>query len=187
MNTEHAGNVGEESVRAILRELRGSVMSGFIRSNNLKLDGQSFQIDFLVLVPSIGLVNIEVKNWKGTVKATSSKKWQQEINTADKHYVNEFNNASMQALRTSGLLMQTLERERLNNWPIRSLVVFTNENAKVLRAKNKLAPQTDIILKHMLPNWFKDNARKDMTFNFSRGEFNQIKSCLVEHTQPYAA
>ncbi|MEL7308849.1 MAG: nuclease-related domain-containing protein, partial [Pseudomonadota bacterium] len=146
-----------------------------------------FQFLTSMLTSPIDGTSTKKSIWKGTVKATSSKKWQQEINTADKHYVNEFNNASMQALRTSGLLMQTLERERLNNWPIRSLVVFTNENAKVLRAKNKLAPQTDIILKHMLPNWFKDNARKDMTFNFSRGEFNQIKSCLVEHTQPYAA
>lgn len=183
---EKAGNFGEEQVRELLRELKGSQISGFIRTNNLKLDKHNFQIDFLLFVPSIGLVNLEVKNWRGVIKATADK-WYQEISTPNKEYVNEFNNASKQVLRSSSLIMQTLEREKLNNWPIRSLVVFTNESAKVLRAKNAFSPQTDIILKDMIPNWIKDNARNDAVFNFSKEHFDNVKECLVKYTEPYAA
>jgi hypothetical protein len=79
MDTSVIGNIGEEAVRDVLRTIKGTLVSGFIRSNNIVYYGKNFQLDFIVFVPKIGLVVIEVKKWKGTVKATSNDKWSQEV------------------------------------------------------------------------------------------------------------
>jgi hypothetical protein len=181
MNPNTAGDIGEESVREVLRGLKGKAISGFIRSNNIFYYGKNFQLDFLAFVPKIGLVVIEVKNWKGTVKATSEGKWVQEVG----QYINEYGNASNQALRTSGLLLQILEKAKINKWPIRPVVVFANEKAKILKAKEPLAPQTDIILKSMLGKWIEENSLDEVFYSFTDLEFSSVKEIIKEHSQNY--
>lgn len=106
VTTTEIGNLGEEMLRDELQKLQGKQTAGFIRTKNIIYFGKNFQIDFLIFVPKIGLVVAEVKNWKGTVKATSQDKWIQEVYTSK----NEFGNASQQVLRTSGLVLQILEK-----------------------------------------------------------------------------
>ncbi len=185
MTRAEAGNIGEEQVREVLRELKGTLISGFIRSNNLNCNKQNFQLDFLVFIPNIGLTVLEIKNWKGTVKATSKNEWIQEIEANNNRYENKLGNASSQVLRTSALLMQMLEKEKTNKWPIRPLVVFVNDKAKILKAKNSNAPQTDIILKSMLPAWIKDNSLDEVNYNFRESEFKKIKSIIQKYTVEY--
>jgi len=185
MTRAEAGNIGEEQVREVLRELKGTLISGFIRSNNLKCDLKNFQFDFLTLIPSIGLVVLEVKHWKGTIKATGNQQWKQEIDTPKKTFKNELPNASTQAIRTSGLLMQLLEKEKMNKWPIRPLVVFSNSKSTILKGKDDHAPQTDIILKSMIPAWIKDNSIDDVNYNFRAHDFKQVKSIIQKYTAEY--
>lgn len=187
MTKKEAGNIGEEAVREVLRSLKGTLINGFIRSNNLKCNGQNFQLDFLAFIPSIGLVVIEVKNWKGTIKATSNKEWIQEIETSNNKYENTLGNASTQVLRASALLMQMLEKEKVNKWPIRPLVVFTNADAKIMKGKNTQAPQTDIALTSMLPRWIENNSIDEAKYKFSQTEFNQVKTIIQKHTSSYEA
>jgi len=134
-----AGNTGEEAVRDVLRRIKGELIAGFIRTKNICYYDRNFQIDFLLFVPKIGLVILEVKNWRGTVKATAKDKWTQEVPGHKK----EFGNASLQSLRTSGMLLHILEKGKINKWPIRPVVVFANDHARILRANGKHAPQTD--------------------------------------------
>jgi len=181
MNTDKVGEIGEESVREVLRGLKGNLISGFIRSNNIFYYGKSFQLDFLAFVPKIGLVVIEVKNWKGTVKATSKDKWVQEVG----QYRNEYGNASNQVLRTSGLLLQILEKTKLNKWPIRPVVVFANDRAKILKAKDPLSPQTDIILKSMLGKWIEENSLDGVSYNFTDLEFSHVKDTIKKYSKEY--
>lgn len=181
MNTTQAGNVGEEAVREILRDLKGELVSGFIRSKNICYYGRNFQLDFLVFTPRIGLVVVEVKKWKGEIKATCKEKWIQEVG----QYRNEYGNASLQALRTSGLLLQILEKGRINKWPIRPVVVFAHENAKILKAKEPNSPQTDIILKTMLPEWLRKNSIDEVFYKFTSEEFEKVKNVIQEYTSDY--
>jgi hypothetical protein len=181
MTFADAGNIGEESVREILREIKGSLISGFIRSKNICYYNRNFQIDFLLFTPKIGLVILEVKNWKGTVKATAGDKWLQDISG----FQNEFGNASIQSLRTSGMLLHILEKGRLNKWPIRPVVVFANDNAKILKASGKHAPQTDIILKSMIPKWIMENSSDEIMYKFSETEFESVKNIISEYTSEY--
>src|SRR6185312_16725513 len=167
MTLTDAGNAGEESVRNVLREIKGTSISGFIRSKNICYYNRNFQIDFLLFVPKIGLVVLEVKNWKGTVKATAGDKWLQEVLARHR---NEFGNASLQSLRTSGMLLQILEKGKINKWPIRPVVVFANDRAKILRANGKNSPQTDIILKSMIPKWLSDNSSDEIMYRFTSSE-----------------
>lgn len=178
-NTD-AGNFGEEAVRDELRKLKGNLISGFIRSNNICYYGKNFQIDFLLFVPSIGLVLLEVKNWKGTVKATSEDIWVQEIGT----YKNELKNASLQSLRTAGLLLHILEKGKLNKWPIRPIVVFVNQNAKIQKSKIR-KPQTDIILKTMIGSWIEENSLNEIYYKFTNDEFIKVKEIICEYTKEY--
>ncbi|MFQ2467328.1 nuclease-related domain-containing protein [Aeromonas caviae] len=181
MTLADAGNVGEESVREVLREIKGTLISGFIRSKNICFYNRNFQIDFLLFTPKIGLVILEVKNWRGTVKAVAGEKWYQEVSG----YKNEFGNASLQSLRTSGMLLQILEKGKMNKWPIRPVVVFANDTAKILRAKGKHAPQTDIIIKSMIPKWIADNSSDEIMYRFTLSEFEAVKNVIKEYTSEY--
>ena len=180
MSTVDAGNVGEEAVRSELRKLKGSLISGFIRTKNIHYYGKNFQIDFLLFVPKIGLVILEVKNWKGTVKVTSNDKWTQE----GIGYKHEYGNASLKSLRTSGLLLQILEKGKINKWPIRPVVVFANDNAKILKS-NKHEPQTDIILKIGIESWLENNATEEIFYEFTTDEFKKIKKVISEYAAEY--
>ena len=181
MSTVDAGNVGEDAVREILRPLKGNVISGFIRSRNICYYKHNFQIDFLLFVPRIGLVVLEVKNWKGTVKATANDKWVQEVSGRK----NEFGNASLQSLRTCGMLLHILEKGKTNRWPIRPVVVFANDHAKILRANGKHAPQTDIVLKSMIARWIGDNSSDEINYRFSVTDFGAVKGVICQYTQEY--
>ncbi len=178
---ESAGNAGEEAVREVLRQLKGSKLAGFIRTTNLVWRERNFQIDFLVFVPRIGLVVLEVKKWKGIVKASREEKWTQEY---DSHR-NEFNNASLQVLRTCGLVLQLLETAGLNRWPIRPLVVFAHEEATILKGKGPLAPQTDLILKTMISGWIDDNSSEDVSYRFTDSDFTGVKRVISAHAMEY--
>lgn len=180
MTLSDAGNFGEEAVRSELLKIKGSLISGFIRSRNIRYYGKNFQIDFLLFVPKIGLVILEVKNWKGTVKATADDKWRQEVNGMDKEYWN----ASLQVLRTSGLLLQILEKGKINKWPIRPVVVFANDHAKILRS-NKNEPQTDIILKTMIASWLEKNSSSEISYSFTQSEFAIVKNVICQYTAEY--
>ena len=178
-----AGNHGEELVRSeliILKEKR--VISGFIRSKNIEFYGKNFQIDFLVFSPSIGLIILEVKNWAGEVKATSSDKWVQEYAGKEK----EFGNPCLQVSRTCGLCLQILEKGKINKWPIRPLVVFVNKNAKILKSKIN-EPQTDVILKSMIQSWINDNSSKEINYNFTKEEFNTVLNTISKYTKEYVS
>jgi hypothetical protein len=181
MTTTEIGNLGEKLFRDELQKCQGKQIAGFIRTKNIIYFGKNFQIDFLIFVPKIGLVVAEVKNWKGTVKATSQDKWIQEIYT----YKNEFGNASQQVLRTSGLVLQILEKGKINKWPIRPLVVFTHDDAKILRAKGELAPQTDIILKSMIKSWIEDNSTDEIFYKFTKQEFDAVKDIISKYSSEY--
>jgi hypothetical protein len=181
MDTAYVGNIGEESVKEELIKLKGSKISGFIRSKNIVYYGKNFQIDFLVFVPKIGLVVFEVKKWQGTVKATCDDKWIQEYGK----YKNEFANASMQVLRTCGLLLQILEKGKINKWPIKPVVIFTHESAKILRAKGNKSPQTDIILKTMISSWIDQNSSDEIFYKFLKSEFEKVKNVICQYTSEY--
>lgn len=181
MTLTDAGNAGEDAVRDVLREIKGKLISGFIRSKNICYYGRNFQIDFLLFAPKIGLVVLEVKNWKGTVKAAGGDRWIQEVSG----YRNEYGNASLQSLRTSGMLLQILEKGKINKWPIRPVVVFANDNAKILRASGKHSPQTDIILKSMISKWISENSSDEIMYKFTSAEFETVKDVICQYTSEY--
>lgn len=181
MYTSYAGNIGEEAVREELKKFIGVKLSGFIRSKNIVYYGKNFQLDFLVFVPKISLVVLEVKRWQGKIKATCNDNWTQEYGT----HKNEYANASMQVLRTCGLLLQILEKGKINKWPIKPVVVFTHENAKILKGKDEKAPQTDIILKNRISSWIDENSIDEIFYKFSKSEFERVKNVICQYTSEY--
>jgi hypothetical protein len=177
-----AGIEGEEKVRDALRVMLGTKIAGFFRTTNLICAGRQVQIDFLVLVPGVGLVVLEVKNWKGKIRVSADEKWEREVPS----YINKFPNASLQALRASGILLQLLEQERVNKWPIRSLVVFLQEDSQVIIAAGGDAPQTDIVKLSGFSEWLvRAIENKWLVNDFSRNDFERIKSMFAKYAVPY--
>lgn len=174
------GADGEDDVRAALRALSGQQISGFFRTENLVCAGRQVQLDFLVLVPHIGLLVIEVKTWKGRIYISGQDKWKRELPNC----VNHFGNGALQAVRASGLVLQMLEQERCNHWPIRSLVIFPSEKTELLFVNNE-HPQADVIYLHQLSDWINKNRNNHGSKSFSAQDFSKIKSVLSKYYAPF--
>lgn len=182
VDREIAGYIGEIDVRNELRHLKEiGLIKGFIRSKNIIYFGNNFQIDFLILVPKIGLLIIEVKNWKGEIRTNFEKQWIQ----VNGNHKNIQRNAALQVLRTAGLLLQVLEREKCNKWPIRPLVVFADNEAKVMQLQGEKAPQTDVIRLRKLKDWISTNSSQEIAYQFTRNDFENIKMAICKYTEEY--
>lgn len=176
------GMEGEVLVREELAKMLGRGIAGYFRTSNLICVGRQVQIDFLVLVPGLGLLLLEVKNWKGTIRASAEEKWEREV----PNYINKFANASLQVLRASGILLHLLEQERINKWPIRSLVVFAHMDSTVIVSVGEAAPQTDVVKLSGLADWIHKGAEIGGSVNaFKREDFERVKAVLVKYAEPY--
>ena len=175
------GQQGEELVRDYLRGLSGSLIAGFFRTDNLICAGRQVQIDFLVMIPRLGLLVLEVKTWKGTIRVTNEEYWSRHVNS----YTNQFKNGSLQVLRASGLVLQMFEQERINRWPIRSLLVFTEQSGEIVVATGDDAAQTDVIRLSGLKDWIEKNSHPDYVFPFSANDFEAIKKLIRKYHTPY--
>jgi len=177
-----SGDIGEKVVRDVLVSLKSEkIISGFISSRNLYYYGKNFQIDFVVFIPKIGLLLIEVKNWKGEVKVTYKDKWTQVVGEE----ISEFQNGSNQVLRTSNLLLQILEKMGKNIYPIRPLVVFSNDKVKLLKGVKNLAPQTSVIKVDMIRDWIKKNSENDIFYDIPLSTFTKIKDIIIGYSKEY--
>lgn len=175
------GADGEDAVRETLRKLSGHKIAGFFRTENLVCVGRQVQLDFLVLVPHVGLVILEVKTWKGRIHLSLEEKWQRELS----NFTNYFGNGALQAVRASGLVLQMLEQERCNYWPIRSLVVFPNEKSELIYPSSVDKLQADVIYLHQLETWISQNHQIGYVKNFSAQDFAQIKKILAKYHAPF--
>lgn len=178
-----AGDYGEEKVRKLLSNLTGNKVNGYITSENIVFDDQNFQIDFLVLVPNIGFVLAEVKNYSGTVYCTAQREWKQVRSTGEEKFTR---NPSKQVLRTRGLLKKLLGAKGLDGWPIKPVVIFANGNSKIMSSKksdNK--PQTPVIRADMFDSWLEEQG-KNSKHRFSRKDFDRIYSVIKSYEKPYS-
>ena len=175
------GNKGEDLVQSVLESLQGELVSAFFRTTNLSCAGRQVQIDFMVLVPTVGVLVLEVKHWKGVVRANNNEQWEREV----PNYINKFKNASLQVLRASGIVLQMLEQEKVNRWPIRSLVVFTNDSTTILKSTDESSPQTDVIRLSMLKEWILNNSHPQYIYSFTQTDSEEIRLMLEKYTIPY--
>jgi hypothetical protein len=178
------GKLGESAVEKVLVDLvESGKISGFLKSENIFYYGRNFQIDFLLFVPKIGLVVLEVKNWQGEIIATSDDQWIQCFSSCS----NKYYNASKQVLRTSGLLLQILEKAKMNKFPIRSIVVFSDDNTVIVMPENdsNRLPQTDVIMKSMLPKWIIDNYIDNLIFDIKAEDKDRMNNIIREYTKSY--
>ena len=179
-SAKDAGNLGESLMRENLKTMIGSSIDGYISSNNMLLDNKNFEIDFLVLVPDFGLVLTEVKHYSGEIHCTSNDQWKQ-IQKGEIKYVK---NGSKQVLRTQSLLIRTLENEKVKKWDIKSVVVFTNQNSKIVYGWNEEEPQTDVIEINQIDDWIL-GLPKPNNFEFLKSDYDQLKKIIRSYEKEY--
>ena len=162
-----------DPLRSLMDKLTGDSINGFVSAKAMFFDNQAFDIDYFVFVPKVGFVVIETCNDSGTVYCTADNKWTKtQAGTTD----GMSGNLSKKALRTRALVKKLLKTENQDNWPILPLVIYTNDNAKVMSSKNS-APQTPVIRLDMFSKWL-GNLSKNSKYNFSQSDFNQINSLI---------
>lgn len=179
-----AGNEGEMRFRGVIKNGMGKTNSGYITSNNMMYDNQNFEIDFLVLVPKVGLVLVEVKNYAGTVYCTNETEWKQKKSFGGTNATKSTKNASKQVLRTRALLKKLLGDANHDNWPIIPVVVFVNSNATIkTHMANK--PQTPVITADMFEGWLRELPRNPK-LNFTEEDHNFLNLLRKLHQKEYS-
>lgn len=179
-SAKDAGEFGESVMREKLKTMIGSAIDGYISSNNMLLGTKNFEIDFLALVPDFGLVLIEVKHYSGEIHCTSHDQWEQ-IQKGEIKYVK---NGSKQVLRTQNLLIRTLEKEKMKKWDIKPIVVFTNQNSKIVCGWNEEKPQTDVIKISQIDDWI-SGLPKPNNVEFIKSDFDKIKKIIRSYEKEY--
>ncbi|WP_257285643.1 nuclease-related domain-containing protein [Endozoicomonas sp. SESOKO1] len=176
-----AGDFGEAKVRAVLSELKGKVIYGFIGSQNIFYAGKNFEIDFVLSVPGVGFIMAEVKYHSGKITCDNKPIWTQ-YKTNGTTY--EYKNASQQVIRTRGLFKKLLTDHEMNKWPIKSVVIYAHENAVIYPAMSPDNPQTDVIKLENLESWIKKLPKNDQ-IRMTREEHQQIEKLISKHHREY--
>lgn len=180
-SAESAGRFGEKLLQEELRRLKGTVINGYISSENLVFDGQNFEIDFLVMIPNFGLVLAEVKYYSGDVYCTDSDQWKQNKKNGS---TKETKNASKQVLRTRALLKKLLMSKELCKWTIKPMVIFVHPDARIFKGKGIKRPQTEILKLSMFEGWVNEQVQKNKTV-FTREDFESVYKVIKEHEKSY--
>ena len=150
-------------------------------TKNLFFDNQNFEIDFLLLVPKVGLVLLEVKYYSGEVSCTDDRVWKQKNSRGVSV---EHKNASLQVLRTRALLKKLLAAHNGCKWPIKSVVVFVHPKAVIFKAMQPNKPQTEVLTLNMLECWI-DSLPKKNDIIFKQSDSNHIRSILTSAYREY--
>ncbi|WP_252177181.1 nuclease-related domain-containing protein [Endozoicomonas sp. 4G] len=178
-----AGNFGEAKVRAVLSELKGKVIYGFIGSQNIFYAGKNFEIDFVISVPGVGFIMTEVKYHSGQIFCDNTPMWRQ-IKTNGSTY--DYKNASKQVIRTRGLFKRLLTDHDMNKWPIKTVVIYAHKNAVIYPAMSPDNPQTDVVKLENLESWIKSLPRNDL-ISMTREEHKQVEVLIERHHREYEA
>lgn len=181
-----AGLEGEQKFQDKLDDLGTKLATRYISSGNM-LYGQSWvaEIDFLVMVPNVGLVVVEVKNYNGEILCSNEDKWTRVKydnygNQVDTTYES---NVSKQVITTTKMLTKILSWHKVNKWKITPVVVFVNPKAEiVILESNK--PQTDVVTIDQFENWL-ESLPKDYSQQFSEDDYQQISDAIQVAEQRY--
>ena len=179
---KEAGDYGEKLMRAKLKELKGNLINGYITTENMIFKGRNFEVDFLVLMPKVGLIVVEVKHYAGEVYCNSDKEWYQISSQNGKKI---YKNASLQSLRTTSLLKELLESKYIDKWPLLSVVVFTHPTAKIYKQTGEKRPQTEILKRNMFENWLCEQEQ-NINISFSTDDFNNIRHLLKSNEHEFS-
>lgn len=122
----HSWLKGEKKVSKILKKTSGN---RFIVLNDvlLPLYDNTTQVDHII-IGSFGVMCIETKNHSGTITGSAKKKyWTQRIGNRTYSFYNPLlqNNTHVKAVR------YLLNKEKLHNVPVHSLVVFSSKKVSV--------------------------------------------------------
>ena len=180
-SAECAGKYGEKLLQEELRRLKGNIINGYISTENLYYDKQYFEIDFLVMVPGVGLTVAEVKFYAGQVYCTSAQSWKQKKNN---DVETETRNASSQVLRTRALLKKLLTSKGLNKWPIKPLVIFVHPDARIFKAVGDKKPQTEILKLSMFDRWVQEQTKNE-SIKFTKNDFHEIYTAIKAEEKEY--
>lgn len=72
----------------------------------------------------------------------------------------------------------------MKKWDIKSVVVFTNQNSKIVYGWNEEKPQTDVIEISQIDDWI-SGLPKPNNFEFLKSDFDKIKKIIRSYEKEY--
>lgn len=152
-----AGDYGESLFRDELRRLKGKEINGFVSTSNLKYQGREFEIDFIVLVPKVGLVIAETKFHKGTIVLSDEDDWLQIKDGVEK----TCRNYSKQVYRQKSLLKNMLSEYHLADMPVYPVLVYTHSECRLTIPYRSQQPYAKVLIKEDFQVWLSTLPRSE--------------------------
>ena len=168
---DKASQIGQQGEEYIIKLLGQSIPGQRYLVNNLIIEdkyGNTSQIDH-IFINSNGVFVIETKNLSGTIYGNNKQKeWTQVFNYGKQKY--NFYNPIMQ----NETHIRKLIEATGTNLPIKSIVVFTNNNIDKIESKNVYTPEGMI---YEIYAYFKEKIKSEEMTAF----YNQL--CKIKATQ----
>jgi hypothetical protein len=181
-----AGLEGENKFQIKLDKLKKKLNFSYTSSSNM-LWGESWvaEIDFLLLVPNVGLVVVEVKNYSGKITCSNLDKWTRIKYDNYRNAVDssEEANVSKQVITTTNLLKKILASQNINKWKIIPLVLFVNDKADITIADDAI-PQTDVTTFADFEKWLLKQPKNHYQ-QFTIDDTNQINEAIEKAQENY--
>lgn len=134
-----------------------------------------FQIDALVLTPTIGII-IEAKNFKGEITLNQSDQMIRTINGEKNSYKSPLHQAAIQKRH----LERYIARQGFSSLPLHTLVSFTHPN--VILQFNQREP--DIVDNHHLPVRIEELMQQNQVNCYTREKLKRLATMLKDNHTP---
>ena len=160
------------SIDQVLRRLQGSRIEVFFDRAAMPIVKQKSALDFVLLCTGVGLVVVTEKEITGRVTYNCDEGWL--VFENERTHIIE--NICLQAERAKASLSKLLQLNKLNNWPIHALVVFSAEEIELQQITGKDRLQCDVVKLSGLEQWIVACAHKS-SIQFSKED--QKKLALI--------
>lgn len=179
-----AGEEGERTVEDVLRSLRDEhAIYDYVTTDNLRWNGQSFELDHLALVDGLGLVLVEVKHYAGELLVSRSDSWTQR---KPRGAAFDRPNAARQANRAARLLDQLLAAHGFEPYRITPVVVLSHPTGRPTLPDGAGPPQAEVIRLDELAHWFAGQVRRDEP-QWSVEHLRSLKELLNRYEKEHRA
>lgn len=158
-----------QSIKITLSSLKGRKIDAFFDRKTMPLVKNKSPLDAVVLCSNLGLVTVTENTTSGNISYNSDAGWIVYKNNRSKIIPN----TCLEALRAKKSLSSLLKSHNLLNWPIHSLVVFTDKNVELNQTIGKKRLQCDVIKLDELEQWFITNSNTPQ-IRFTKDDYNTL-------------
>lgn len=178
-DTYTAAQAAQTPLALQLQRLLGQQIDSFFTRAGLPVSDPNLALDAVVLCSGFGIVAVSEIKLGGTVTYSGDPGWAQVEGKSS----TQVENACLRAQRAKSALANLLSTHGLIQWPVHSVVVFSQPDVTLNLVMGKQRVQCDVIKLAQLEKWFAKNSLDD-TIRFTKDDYNKFIAVLDPARQP---